>query len=169
MSHGDTVCCLCWWPKHVCQGEIECPVSHTSAPRMDRLWPLAWQVQSILISALGYRGSNDMHCFSEALNCSVSLEDASSLPSRQENIVTYTHPCMAKRRKVQKSGNQDWWESGTRHALCGFFFLISISGGTNQCLKCLLLLRDQTETFYYCQDTWLHWKWIWTFLVLHHP
>lgn len=93
---GEGGFCLCWWPKHVCQGEIWCPVSHWTATGMDWPWLLAWQVQYILISVLGYRGSNDIHCFSEALNCSVSLDDASSSPSGQENILSYTYPCIGK-------------------------------------------------------------------------
>lgn len=49
---------------------------------------------------LGYRGSNDIHCSSEALNCSVSLDNASSSPSRLENILSYVHPCISKGIKV---------------------------------------------------------------------
>lgn len=49
---------------------------------------------------LGYRGSNDIHRSSEALNCSVSLDNASSSPSRQENILSYTQPCTGEGIKV---------------------------------------------------------------------
>lgn len=76
---------------------------------------------------LGYRGSNDIHCSSEALNCSVSLDNASSSPSRQENILSYTHPYIGKGIKVyllpgifqvQKVGPKTDRESGTRYSVC---------------------------------------------------
>lgn len=91
---------------------------------------------------LGYRGRNDIHCSSEALNCSVSLDHASSSPSRPENILSYTCPCIGKGIKVYlpsgitgtKVGAQTDRESGTRFSLCAcciLFFLI-ISNGTNK-------------------------------------
>ena len=64
---------------------------------------------------LGYRGSNDIHCSSEALNCSVSLDNAPSSPSRQENILSYTRPCIGKGIKVYLlSGIKDAKSGGLR-------------------------------------------------------
>lgn len=72
---------------------------------------------------LGYRGSNDIHCSSEALNCSVSLDNALSSPSRTENIVSYMQPRIGKGIKVYllsgitstKVRTETACESGTRY------------------------------------------------------